>query len=134
MRSVTTNLMVAVVVLHAVLGCCMHHSHAAETGSAAPTGSTKCANDCDRHNTKECASHGPGHGGQGSCHEEKCVYIRPPRDDSQVAAFAIWLANARSMLAPVLNFDRQAAGSPDAEYPVILMPVRSHLAKHVLLI
>ena len=134
MRSVTTNLIAAVVVLHAVLGCCMHHSHASESACASASSPAHAESGCRHHHVEASASHGPDHGGQGCCHEEKCDFIRPPRDDSKVTTLGMWPAGTPISLGGELNLARQVHCHADLRRPACLLPVRLHLAKMVLLI
>ncbi len=129
-----SNLLVATMLLHAVLGCCLHHSHAEEGGNVSPQVSTSTA-------SSPCHEHGQGSGPSGShqhdgdsCHEAKCVFVRPPQENQDAEATSLGAVDTVfwAFKAICLGQTRSSALRNVASF--FDLPVRSHLAKQVLLI
>jgi hypothetical protein len=134
LHSVMSNLLVATMLLHAVLGCCLHHSHAEEDGNVTPQVSMSQA-------SSPCHEHGRGCGPSGShqhdgdpCHEAKFVFVRPPQEDQDAEATSLGAVDTvfPAVEANCLGQTRSSAMRNVAS--TCDLPVRSHLAKQVLLI
>jgi hypothetical protein len=134
LRSVMSKLMVAVVLLHAVLGCCLHHSHAGELGSAVPQVQTSpTGNPCHDRGR----SYGPAgsHRHEGDpCHEERCVFVRPTQDDSEVKSACVGAVSIAHSISETTQLSQTRVWALRFVAHSHHLPVRSHLAKQVFLI
>ena len=134
MHSVMSHLLVATMLLHAVLGCCLHHSHAEEGSNVSPQVLTSTASSpCHEHEHEGGPTGSHQHDGD-PCHEAKCVFVRPPQED-QVSEATIpgavdTVFSALEAICLGLTHSSALGNVP----PYCDLPVRSHLAKQVLLI
>lgn len=129
-----SNLLVATMLLHAVLGCCLHHSHVEEGGNVSPQVSTSTA-------SSPCHEHGQGSGPSGShqhdgdpCHEAKCVFVRPPQEDQVAEATSLGAIDTVFSALEAICVGQTHSSALRNVPSFCDLPVRSHLAKQVLLI
>ena len=135
MRSVISNLLIAVVVLHAVLGCCMHHSHADESGAVAQLAEPSCGRDCSQWEQHAHCPAGSHQGEERSCHEDQCVFVRPTQqDDSEIRPACVCTIPCALPVSGATQVAQSPAWFLWNETGTLPLPVRSHLAKQVLLI
>jgi hypothetical protein len=128
------NLLVATMLLHAVLGCCLHHSHAEEGGNVAPQVLTSTASSlCDDHG-HEGGPTGSHHHDGDPCHEAKCVFVRPPQEDQVAEATSLGAVNTVFSALEAICMGRTHSSALRNVASFCDLPVRSHLAKQVLLI
>ncbi len=152
-RWVIGNMLVAVMLLHAMLGCGMHHSHAGDsvnvlTHCPAPleqfSGRDAHGHDPDHdlhpghdpgHGVdRECGPVGPHPHPDGPCQEEKCTFLRPAQDQVDVKAAPPSLDSVAWPDCSLVS--RSVAGEwfPGPGAVLLQLSVRSHLAKRVLVI
>ncbi len=129
MEGLFSNLLATVLVAHSVLGCCWHHAHHDVCpGDEAGTRHSEAAKGC----------HGPGsindHHRAHLCDEARCTFIRPSSDELSQAADAALHLTALPSLAGVVGAQLSTGVLPAPSAPLCFLPLRLHLAKHVLLI
>jgi hypothetical protein len=134
-RSVMSYTMVAITFLHAVLGCCLHHSHAREGASATAQlqMSVRAESPCHDH-SRPCGPAGSHQHDGGSCHEGKCVFLRPSQDDLGVKAACLGLGSVALSAPKAADLSPLDGWTSQPGCACRHLPVRSHLAKQVLLI
>lgn len=134
LRASVSALTVALLLVHAVLGCCAHHEHACGQthGQLALIGEHVCADPIHEH---PAVTHGRSchhHEGPDDCLGSKCDLGRP--QDEQVGKSAILVADLTGAVSEAAQgtmggrLDR-APGAND-----VWLPVRLHLVHQVLLI
>ena len=129
-----SNLMAAVLLLHAVLGCCVHHGHERVIGAASSQVQASCHKGCSHTPASAGDPAGSRDRGGDTCDEERCDFLRSVQDDPGVKATALSAYATASPFARVVSAP-QNDNSMGSVAPFIWhLPVRSHLAKHVLLI
>lgn len=124
------------VLVHTVLGCCVHHAHGA-MGHAHAAGvphhdEAACSAHDDHEHSLTCAAddHGRDHD---PCRERHCDFIRPGGAQSQkvIAAFVLPLIE---MVLPGAHFcEPEAIDGVPPELIALSLP-RLHLVKQVLLL
>lgn len=135
LRGLCSHLTVAVLLAHAMLGCCWHHAHACgETHDhLAMSGWQHPSKGNDHHPAggPDRAHHGHG---RDDCHGAKCSFVISAKDGADSSLFA-------SCLFCVLTLppaDRVSVGGVlEPQFPAagsLLLPVRLHLLHQVLLI
>lgn len=139
MRTLTALLTAAVLAVHAALGCCWHHGHSQPP--AMESGSSATAHHCSHEHGDRHRHDGAGHedapreespcGGQ--CEEGACVFLaggKPVLPDDGQTALPVGVLLDVSSEAPHWAVLKGTGDIPQALPP----PLRSHLAKRVLLI
>jgi hypothetical protein len=133
LQSTITHLVTAAMLVHSMFGCCVHHAHR-DAGDALPSSTavvrspdhTQCSHQCSSHNEPV------EHSGR-SCQADPCVFVRQTASSTG--------QELRNLLAVPSS---EPGGSSIFPAPIAhlcqpacaLFPehVRSHLAKHLLLI
>ena len=134
MHAAMSNVMVAIMLLHAVLGCCWHHSHAGEGGSDSPQRQASRAENPRHDHGRGWGPAGPHQDENGFCHEEKCVFVRPSQDDQDTDAASVCVDSITPSTSGAAHLSPALAWAVRIDAPSHHLPVRSHLAKQVLLI
>jgi hypothetical protein len=114
MNAISSILTTVAVLIHSVLGCCLHHSHGCEFGHEHVVSTH--ADKHGGHNHHHCHddshsdestpadnhgdNHGDDHGDHEDCDEDNCSFISVLRNDvkSQLAAAPTWLPAPCSMI------------------------------------
>lgn len=136
MRGFLSSLTAVVVFVHAVLGCCSHHSHACGEmhDSLAPIVGDHCAD--VRHSSTDGseARSADDHQGRDDCKGSRCEMVRRGYDRPiELSPFVYQFSG------PALHLADQVSNNPFfaqnlCTNGILLMPVRLHLMNQVLLI
>ncbi len=136
MHDLLSSLTAAILLAHALLGCCWHHAHAC--GHAHSPVAWVVAG-CEAEGPHEHSGHAPdrpGHKGPGQdgCRGAKCDFVRPATENLLPWA----AAPCRPTSAAIVASDRSEAAGDAPQHLCaagdLLWPVRLHLAHQVLLI
>jgi hypothetical protein len=133
--STVSNMMAGIMLLHAVLGCCVHHDHTGEygTGPHFAQARLEIASHCREHGCKQgpCGSHRHD---SDPCHQGRCVFVRPSQDDLDLTAVNFHLLGTSLTTCQADDPNASNAWGLGDATPIAPLAVRSHLAKLVLLI
>ena len=131
------SLSAAILVVHLMVGCCAHHAHdcpqTCDARHPAETGDDS-GSPCDRHSHDEQGQSENHHHAPQECHGVKCLFVRTT-NDTTAKAFA---QPCQAQVAPLLDDALASLGILSEQHFFstgrLLLPVRLHLAKQVLLI
>jgi hypothetical protein len=136
MQIILSNVTAALLVLHAVFGCCWHHAHhcAEECGMAQTAERPDCH---EGHSPGDCDSTAPtnhdGHHGSRECQGNPCSFVASisPNGNSFAQSFQASVLLLLDDRHPMIG-----AGSKQHFLSAgwLLPPVRLHLANQVMLI
>ena len=142
MRAIVRNLMAAMLLVHAMIGCCRHHGHESARHECSGTGESVA--------TAACCSHG-----HGCCGDEEhsaplpcdckveckalCVYLPPEKCNVDVVSFSqsFDIASTHTSLGDFSLIDVIAASSGWAwtsTHTALEPPVRLHLLHQIILV
>lgn len=129
MRRTLHKLVLTSFAIHMVIGCCLHHVHAAAPGAEAVIGDASCS--CEQHK---------GESGQpeqtpppsSDCDGDQCVFTRATAADApELSADPNGVISVGDL--PIL-LGLGLAEAVDSSWGHIATPVRLHLLKQVLLL
>ena len=136
MSGLLNNLSAAILVVHLVVGCCVHHAH--DCPQTCDAGHSEGMGDegapCDGHSHGEQGQTTDHHHGTDECQGVKCAYVRTANDTIAKVLLQPRLVH----VTPVLDEDSVLQGVFSEQHTLnsgrLLLPVRLHLANQVLLI
>ena len=146
MRSLFTLLLTATVLLHATLGCCLHHVHAEDSGCHEGHSAADHATVCEHHaqanaaptatvSEGQCVQRLPAPLGHDGCDEGKCSFARTEvSPDPELANAANLPAMFTISICCLLQLPQIADRSHASSCNVLSGDLRLHLAFAVLLI
>jgi hypothetical protein len=104
MNTFASILTTITVLIHSVLGCCVHHSHgcemvhehsvAVESAAEHDEHSHTCGHESpshDDHDPQHDGDQSGDHEGHGQCDEDACSFVTTSRVDFQSSLSAVWL-------------------------------------------
>jgi hypothetical protein len=125
MRSMTTLITTAALLLHITLGCCAHHAHAARGCCNMPVAIHQCAGEelhCGHEHEHSTPAPSDERQPEKSCDELRCYFV----------AGGKWISPAH-LAVHVASINAHSTGDAHTIGPAALR-VRAHLAFQVLLI
>jgi hypothetical protein len=131
MRSLLSHLMAGLLAMHALLGCCWHHTHACGrecTQASFESSADHDVDSCHSTNSKPCQNHGPH-----ACQKGKCVFLRTAENGADVS-LALHFSSHVCATFYAVSSQTPAAVRPLFAADALLPPLRLHLAHQVLLL
>lgn len=133
MQSIITHLVTTAMLVHSMLGCCVHHAHR-DAGDALPTSTAVVQSPDHTHCSQQCSSHNEPveHNGR-SCQADPCVFVRQTAGATGQELRNLLAAPSSERGVPSI-FQAPVAHLWRPTSALFPEHVRSHLAKHLLLI
>ena len=137
MRSFLSNLTVAWLAVHTVLGCCWHHGHGCPQADDF-TQSVESPEECEANPSflacTSADSTGDEHHGPHECRGVTCTFLGPTKQNSHELPLQLHALPAAPMLCGEPSVSDAASRQEFFACDALLPPLRLHLIHRVLLI